>query len=225
MNQLAIKAIVGFSQLILVLGIILFVPPWTLGFWQGWLFLGIFAASSAAISFYLWWKDPQLLERRVRAGPGAEKEKRQQLIQALAAAAFIATILVPSLDRRFGWSAVPIPLEITGDVLVAAGFLLVFFVFRENTYTAATIEVSAGQSVVSSGPYAFVRHPMYAGALVFLFGTPLALGSWWGLFTFVPMAAVIVWRLLAEEDSLAKSLPGYTEYCRQVRYRLIPGVW
>ena len=114
---------------------------------------------------------------------------------------------------------------IVGDVLVALGFFIVFLVFRENSYTAATIEVAADQQVISTGPYALVRHPMYAGALVMLFGTPLGLGSWWGLLMFVAMTAVIVMRLLAEERFLGQKLPGYTQYCQKVRYRLIPFIW
>ena len=112
-----------------------------------------------------------------------------------------------------------------GDPLVAIGFAIVFAVFRANTFTAATVELAADQVVISSGPYAVVRHPMYAGALLLLLGTPLALGSWWGLLTMVPMTLTIVWRLLDEERFLAQNLPGYPDYQRKVRYRLLPLVW
>ena len=223
--NLARKTIFGFVWLILVLGILLMAPAWTLDYWQAWVYLAVFATSSALITGYLWKKDPKLLERRVNAGPTAEKEAMQKLIQAFASLAFIGMMVLPSLDRRFGWSCVPIVWVIAGDALVAAGFYIIFLVFKENTYTAATIEVAADQTVISTGPYAVVRHPMYAGALIMLFGTPLALGSWWGLIMFALMTLVIILRLLDEEKFLERSLPGYTEYCQKVRYHMIPFVW
>jgi protein-S-isoprenylcysteine O-methyltransferase Ste14 len=225
MNTLARKTILGFVRLVVAMGASLFAPAWTLDFWQAWVYLFTFAASSALITLYLWRKDPKLLERRVNAGPGAEKEKSQKLIQLFASILFVSIIIIPSLDRRFSWSDVPFPVVIAGDVLVTLGFFVVFIVFRENTYAAGTIEVAAGQKVISTGPYAIVRHPMYSGALVMLAGTPLALGSWWGLLMFVSMALVIIVRLLKEEQFLSKSLPGYEEYCRKVRYRLAPFIW
>ena len=225
MSNLARKTIRGFAQLIIGLGILLFAPAWTLNFWQAWVFLFVFAASAALITVYLWKKDPNLLERRVKAGPGAEREKSQRLIQLFASVAFIGMILLPALDHRFSWSDIPLFLVIAGDILIALGFLVIFFVFKENTFTAAVIEVAADQKVISTGPYALIRHPMYAGALILLLGTPLALGSWWGLLMFIPFAVIIVWRLLDEERFLSKYLAGYSEYKKKVRYRLIPFVW
>jgi protein-S-isoprenylcysteine O-methyltransferase Ste14 len=225
MRNLAGKTISGFAQLMVALGIALFGPAWTFDFLQAWVYLLIFAGSAALITVYLWQKDPKLLERRVNAGPTAEKENRQKLIQLVAAIAFIGILVVPSLDHRFGWSHVPLAIVIAGDALVVLGFLIVFFVFKENTFTAATIEVAADQRVIATGPYARVRHPMYVGGLILLLGTPLALGAWWGLVMFVALALVIVFRLLDEETFLAQHLPGYTDYCRRVRYRLVPGLW
>lgn len=225
MNNLKRKTILGFAQLIFMLGVALFAPAWTLDFWQGWVYLFVFAGSAALITVYLWKRDPKLLERRVNAGPGAEKEKSQNVIQLVAAVAFIGLLVLPSLDHRFSWSEVPLLIVIAGDVLVALGFFIVFIVFRENTFTAGIIEVVADQKVISTGPYAKVRHPMYSGGLVLLFGTPLALGSWWGLIMFIPIALAIVWRLLEEEKFLSKHLPGYSEYCQKVRYRLVPFVF
>ena len=137
---------------------------------------------------------------------------------------FIALFVFPAFDHRFGWSPVPLYISLAGDVLVAFGFLFIFFVFKVNTY-AATIQIAEGQKVISTGPYALVRHPMYAGALVMLIGVPLALGSWWGLFTLALIMPVLIWRLLDEEKFLSKNLPGYTEYCQKVRYRLVTSVW
>ncbi len=181
MNALARKTVLGFAELLGGLGLLLFAPAWTFDFWEAWVYLLVFAASTALITLYLWRQDPKLLERRVNAGPGAEKEPTQKRIQRLASLAFIGLFLLSSLDHRFSWSEVLLWGVIVGDLFVALGFLIVFLVFTENAFTAATIEVAPGQEVVSTGPYAIVRHPMYSGALVMLFGTPLALGSWWGL--------------------------------------------
>jgi protein-S-isoprenylcysteine O-methyltransferase Ste14 len=138
---------------------------------------------------------------------------------------FIGLIVVPALDFRFEWSAVPLWLVAAGDMLVAAGYSIIFLVYKENTFTSATIEVAEDQKVISTGPYAIVRHPMYAGALLYLLGTPLALGSWWG---FAPLAATLpflIWRVVDEEAFLAKNLTGYSAYRREVHYRLVPGMW
>jgi protein-S-isoprenylcysteine O-methyltransferase Ste14 len=225
MKNLAVNTILGFAQLVLALGLFLFAPAWTFDFWQAWIYLLVFVTSSALITIYLWKKDPALLERRVKAGPSAENEKKQKLIQVFASLAFMGLMIVPSLDRRFSWSEVPPLVVIGGDVLVALGFFIVFLVFKENTFTAATIEVNPDQIVVSTGPYAVVRHPMYAGALIMLFGTPLALGSWWALLLFILMTFVIIWRLLDEEQFLAARLSGYNKYCEKVQYRLLPSIW
>lgn len=225
MKSLAIKATLGFAQLLVCLALLLFAPAWTLHFWQAWVYLFLFASASAAITVYLWNNDRELLERRVNAGPAAEKEKRQKLIQAVASLAFFAEMIVPSLDHRFSWSRVPLSLVVAGNSLVIAGFLLVFLVLKENSFASATIGVASGQKVIATGPYAIVRHPMYSGALVMLLGTPLALGSWWGMLAVIPMPLILALRLLDEEKFLNKSLPGYQEYCRKVRSRLAPSIW
>jgi protein-S-isoprenylcysteine O-methyltransferase Ste14 len=213
------------AQLVLTLGIVLFAPAWTLDFPLAWIYLTLFTASAALITIYLAKHDPALLERRVRAGPRAESAPLQKAIQALAAPTFVGLFLVASLDHRFSWSHVPLTVTILGEIAVALGFLLVFAVFRVNTYTAATIEVAGGQTVVSAGPYAIVRHPMYVGALILLAGTPLALGTWWPLVLLVPLTVVIVIRLLDEETYLTAHLPGYAEYRQRVRFRLLPLIW
>lgn len=225
LGELAAKTLLGFAQLVVFVAAALFGPAWTFDYWQGWVYLGVFAGSSALITAYLWKNDRRLLERRVRAGPMAENEPRQKLIQLGATLAFIGIIVLPSIDRRFAWSDVPAAGAAGGDMLAALGFFIVFLVFKENTFTAATIEVAPDQRVISTGPYRIVRHPMYAGALVLLFGTPLALGSWWGETFFIALLVVIVCRLLDEETFLAKNLPGYDRYCAEVRYRLIPFVF
>jgi protein-S-isoprenylcysteine O-methyltransferase Ste14 len=225
LSKLAAKAILGFASLVLLLAIALFAPASTLRFWQAWLYLFLFTSSSAAITIYLWKRDRALLSRRVSAGPIAEKSRSQQIIQSLASLGFLAILIVPSLDFRFSWSRVPLVLIFAGDLLVLLGFYIVFRVFCVNTFTAATIEVSEQQTVTSTGLYAFVRHPMYSGALLMLLGTPLALASWWGLVPFVLMVAVIVVRLLDEEKVLLAQLPGYGDYLARVKYHLMPLVW
>ena len=225
MSNLHTKAWVALLLLFLVMAALLFVPPWTLDYWQAWTFLAVYFAASAAITLYLMKKDPQLLARRMSGGPAAEKLPAQKIIMSLTSLGFIGLLVIPALDRRFGWSHMPPGVALAGDVLVGFGFLGVFFVFRENSFTSATIELAPDQKVISTGPYALVRHPMYAAALVMLLGIPIALGSWWGVPVIVAILPALIWRLLDEEKFLAKNLPGYPEYQARVRYRLIPRVW
>ena len=181
MKHLNAKAIGGLLGTLLVMAAVLFLSAGTVRYWQAWTFLAVFSFSSIAITMYLMKNDPELLERRVRGGPTAEKETSQKIIQSLTSLAFIAMLVVPGLDHRFAWSSVPFYAGVAGNILVAVGFIIIFFVYKENSFTSATIDVYAGQTVISTGPYALVRHPMYVGALLMLLGMPLALGSWWGL--------------------------------------------
>ena len=225
MSSLEIKAFGGLLNLLVCLALLIFLPVWTFEYWQAWFFLCAFFGPALAITLYLMKNDPALLERRVKGGVAAEKQTSQKIIQGLAGIAFIATVIVPVLDHRFGLSVVPTYVVLAGDLLVVTGFIVVFLVFRENSYTSGIIEVAAEQRVISTGPYALVRHPMYGGALLMLVGIPLALGSWWGLFTIVPMTMIVVWRLLDEEKFLGRNLPGYQEYRKSVSYRLVPFIW
>jgi protein-S-isoprenylcysteine O-methyltransferase Ste14 len=225
MNILNVKAFGGLLLLLLVMAALLFVPAWTLDYWQAWTFLAVYFASSLAITIYLMKEDPKLLERRMSGGPTAEKEPTQKIIMVFASLGFIGLIVFPALDHRFAWSRTQPYVTLAGDVLIVLGWLTIFRVFKENTFTSAIIELAADQKVVSTGPYALVRHPMYAGAIVMLLGIPIALGSWWGLLVIVAMMPALILRLLDEEKFLARNLPGYVEYQRRVRYRLIPRVW
>lgn len=213
------------ARFMIAVAAVLFVAAWTLDYWQAWVFLAAFFGPSFAITAYLAKRDPGLLERRLVAGPSAEKERSQKIIQMLAMVAFIAIFVFPAIDHRHGWSSMPTSVALAGDLLIAIGFLAVFLVFKENSYASSIIEVGAEQKVVTTGPYAIVRHPMYSGALVMLVGVPLALGSWWGLLLVIPITVVLVWRLLEEEKFLAKNLTGYAEYQERVRYRLLPLLW
>jgi protein-S-isoprenylcysteine O-methyltransferase Ste14 len=204
---------------------LLFLPAGTLNYWQASVFMAVFVSASAVITIYLAIRDPGLLERRLRTGPTAEKEKSQKIIMSLAIMGFIALLVLPAFDHRFAWSPVPAYVSLIGDALVAIGFLLVFFVLKANTYGASTIQVAEDQKVISTGPYALIRHPMYAGSFPLIISTPLALGSWWGLSALIVLIPALIWRLLDEESFLRKNLPGYLEYTANVRYRLVPYVW
>jgi protein-S-isoprenylcysteine O-methyltransferase Ste14 len=225
MKGLYTKALLSLVALAISMGLLLFAPAGTAQYWQAWVYLGIFTGASLLTTVYLMKKDPALLKRRMSGGPTAERESAQKVIMSFASVGFIGLLVVPALDHRFRWSIVPFPVVIAGDALVAVGFYFIFLVYRENTFTSATIEVAKDQKVISTGPYALVRHPMYASAFLYLVGTPLALGSYWGLLALLFMMSVLIWRLFDEEKFLADNLPGYTEYQKQVQHRLLPYVW
>lgn len=225
MDNLLIKTAFGFAFLMLVLALALFLSAGSLNYWQAWVYLVVFAGCTTLITAYLVKNDRELLAGRVQAGPVAETQRTQQILQSLASLFFIGLFIIPGLDFRFGWSHVPPVLSLIADGLVALGFYMVFLVFRENSYTRATIAVSAEQHVITTGPYTLVRHPMYAGAMVLLIFTPVALGSWVGVPCSIPVILVIVARLLEEEKFLKASLRGYEEYCQKVPYHLIPFLW
>ena len=225
MEDLRKRAARSLLFLFLAVSALLFLPAWTVYYWQAWVYLIVFFIASVLTTAYLLKHDPALLKRRLSGGPVAEKEKTQKIIMLFASIAFTALLAVPALDRRFGWSAPPSYVAIGGDVLVAIGFYIIFLVYKENTFTSATIEIAEDHKVISTGPYALVRHPMYAGAFLYLLGTPLALGSYWGLLALAAMTIFLIWRLFDEEEFLAKNLPGYSEYRSKVRFRLLPFVW
>jgi protein-S-isoprenylcysteine O-methyltransferase Ste14 len=225
MKNINTRAWLGLDAVIVVMGLLLFVPAGTIRYWQAWLYLSIFTGASVLTTVYLMRNDPALLERRLRGGPTAEKRTAQRLIMLCTSIGFIALLVVPALDQRFGWSNVPLGGISAGDILVALGFYLISLVYRENTFTSATIEITENQKVVSTGPYAIVRHPMYASASLYLVGTPLALGSYWGLVPVVAIMLFLIWRLIDEERFLATNLPGYTEYQKRVRHRIVPFLW
>lgn len=225
MSSLIVKTILGFAFLMLVLGAALFVSAGDLNFWQAWIYLAVFAICTILITAYLILYDKELLAGRVQAGPIAETQRSQQILQSLASLFFIGLFIVPGLDFRFHWSAVPPILSWMADALVALGFVIVFLVFRENSFTRATIQVSTEQKVVTTGPYSVVRHPMYAGALFLLVFTPIALGSWVAVLFAILLILVIAARLLDEERYLTANLSGYAKYRQQVQYRLIPFIW
>jgi protein-S-isoprenylcysteine O-methyltransferase Ste14 len=207
------------------MGLLLFVPAGTLDYWQAWVFLTLYLGASVVMVLYLMKQDRALLVRRMRGGPFAEKAAAEKLIMLCTSLAFIALLVIPALDRRMRWSNAPALVAIFGDALVLAGWLITFAVLRANSFASATIEIASGQTVVSTGPYAIVRHPMYAGGLLMLLGVPLALGSYWGLAAVPAMWPFLLWRIFDEERLLRKQLQGYSEYCATTRWRLLPGVF
>jgi protein-S-isoprenylcysteine O-methyltransferase Ste14 len=192
--------------------------------WQAMVFALVYGACSLPSVFHLL-THPDLLRRRAHAGPLAEREPRQKLIISLVMLCALALVLILVLDENHAWSDVPAVVALFGDLLVGAGLLLIWLVLRANPFAASTVTVETGQVVISTGPYAHVRHPLYSGVLLLILGTPLALGSWWGLVPVLPLTALIIWRLEAEEVYLSARLPGYRDYCARVSYRLIPRVW
>lgn len=185
----------------------------------------VFMSSVNAIGVYLSIKDPALLERRKNVGPAVEQNVAQRLNMSLAIVSIVALLAYCALDHRFEWSPVPAYVSLIGDLLVVLGLFFIFFVFRANSFGASTVQTFENQEVISTGPYAVVRHPMYVGVLVMMIGVPLALGSWTGLAVLVVAVPALVWRILDEEKLLQNDLPGYAKYAQKVRYRLVPYIW
>jgi protein-S-isoprenylcysteine O-methyltransferase Ste14 len=225
MSSLKTRAWLSLAILDLIIAVVLFGFAGTLRYWQGWVYLLLMAGVSATITLDLMRRDPALLERRLKGGPTAESRPQQRLIMVGTSVCFFAMLIVPALDFRYQWSPVPPAMVVLGNILFVLGFAFIARIYRENTFTSATIGVIEGQQVISTGPYAVVRHPMYASGLLYLLGTPLALGSYWGLLPFAFMVPLLIFRLVDEERMLLRELPGYDDYRRRVRHRLVPFVW
>ncbi len=222
---LFLKTVLSLLAVAVCMGLLLFLPAGTLHYPCAWIYLAVYLGASLLICAYLLKKDPELLKRRLNGGPTAEKRPEQKVIMVFASLGFILLLVIPGFDRRYHWSNVNTVVAILGDAMVVLGLYLVFLVYRENTFSSATIEIAENQRVISTGPYAVVRHPMYACSLFYVVGMPLALGSYWGLIGAGVMLPVLIWRLLDEEKYLADNLAGYRDYQKQVRYRLVPRVW
>ena len=222
MNNLVQRTFIAPLQLIISLGVLIFLSAWTINFWQAWVYLFIFGLSFMLNLFYLYKNDQRLLQRRLNV---VEKEIQQKRTQLYISVAYLTVLFVSSLDHRFLWSEVPFSVVMTGDIFVILGYFIIFIALRDNAFAATTIEVFPDHKVVSSGLYAIIRHPMYLGAIIMLLGTPLALGSWWGILTFIPIIFLIVRRLFEEEKILSQHLSGYKEYCQNVKCYLVPFIW
>jgi protein-S-isoprenylcysteine O-methyltransferase Ste14 len=215
-------AIARFGGGALVLGAVFFLPAGTLRYWQAWVYIAVIFIPMILALRYLLAHDPALLERRLAA---REARAKQSAIQKLGSVFWLALFLIPGFDQRFGWSAVPWPLVVFSDLMVLGGYLLFFRVLLENSYASRTIQVHDGQTVITTGPYAVVRHPMYSAVLTMLVFSPLALGSFWALIPALLAPLVVVARIQDEEEMMLAELPGYRAYTQQTPHRLIPGVW
>jgi protein-S-isoprenylcysteine O-methyltransferase Ste14 len=223
-TQMSLKSRLELRFLIAVPAIaaFVFVPAGSLRFWQGWVFLVLWIIPTSITFAYFYKHDPEFVERRLQR---QEEVREQRIIMKFFRPAVAVIFLLPGLDHRFGWSHSPLWLTILGQAGFLGGYLMTLWVVKVNRFAAATIQVEAGQPVISSGPYGVVRHPMYLGmSQLFLF-TPLALGSYWTLPGFVLVVPVIVLRLLNEEKVLRQELSGYSEYCLRTRFRLVPFLW
>jgi protein-S-isoprenylcysteine O-methyltransferase Ste14 len=224
MENLKAKAWFGLGISFALIALALFLSAGTTNYWQAWVYLGVSAVVGILHTLYII-KDPILLEGRTKFGPTAEQRPIQKIIVLFAGLSAIAAFIVPALDHRFGWSNAPSWLSIEGDLLIVVSFWMVYRVFKENSFGSATVEINKEQTVISTGPYAIVRHPMYSSAVVYLIALSLALGSYWGLIPSVLTILGLVWRLFDEEKFLSRNLSGYTEYCVKVRWHLIPGIF
>ena len=219
--QVTTSSVLGLALIALAL----FWPAGTFDYWQAWVFLGMFVGLSVIYTVYAGLTNPEVLRRRMNAGPRHESRPVQKIVSAGVVLAFFALLVVSALDHRFGWSHVPTALVFVGNVVAAVGLGIAITVVTQNSYAAANITVEADQAVVSTGLYGLVRHPMYFGVLVMLIGVPLALGSYWGLVLVAFDAILFTMRIFDEEKALTEELTGYREYTEKVHSRLVPGVW
>jgi protein-S-isoprenylcysteine O-methyltransferase Ste14 len=225
MTSLKAKALTSFLKKLVIVSLLIFVSAWSLAFWEAWVFLVVFFIPQLLMIIYFSRTDPDLLERRLKGRLFAENRTRQKIIMSLISLFFVFTVFVSGLDHRLNWSHVPTFLVVAADVAVVLGFIIQFDTFKQNSFASAVVEIAAKQEVISTGSYAVVRHPMYAGALVVDFFLPIALGSWWGVLFVLVILVLIILRLFDEEKLLVLSLPGYEAYCQRVKYRLIPNFW
>jgi protein-S-isoprenylcysteine O-methyltransferase Ste14 len=221
-KTLMTKIILRFSFFIILMGLLILLPAGTFNYWQVYLYLAVIVFPMMFVLSFFLKNDPRFIERRIRT---KEKEKQQKFIQITFSFFFFSGYIVSGLDKRFGWSDIPSDIVILADIVILLGYLMVYFVFKQNRYASRVVEVEQDQKVVSTGLYALVRHPMYLGVLIMYIPTPIALGSYWGLIPIATIPLALVLRILNEEKVLHKELPGYNEYCQRTRYRLIPFIW
>ena len=219
---LARKVLIRIALILPVLWAVFFIPAGTLAYWEAWVYLAVLLIPFAFAVLYLFKSSPALLERRMQT---REREPAQRRLISLSLLWFILAFILPGLDRRFGWSDVPVPVVLAADLLVLLGYGIVVLAFRENQYASRIVQVEQGQQVITTGPYALVRHPMYLGAMLMYAASPLALGSYWALIPALLIVPILVARIIGEEKVLERDLPGYADYTQRTRYRLIPGIW
>ncbi len=206
--------------IMIVLGLVLFLPAGSLRYWPAWIFWFGISALTFFIAAYFLKKSPELLARRMKLKDQENTRKPPAFLNL-----FLLGYLIPGLDFRFHWSAVPVWLVIASNALVFLGYIFIIIVFKENSYASTVIQVEQEQQVITTGPYAIVRHPMYLGMLIMSLFTPLALGSYWAIIPFLLTVPWTVIRIKIEEETLLRDLPGYKDYCLKTPYRLIPSIW
>ena len=216
------RAILAAASAVVFFCLLFFAPAGTFAYWQAWAYMGVVLIPMLFVLVYMLRSAPELLARRLQM---RERERTQQGVIGFGIVFLIGAFLLPGFDRRWGWSSMPWWVVVAADLLVLLGYAMIFRVFRENRYTSRTVQVEQGQQVISTGPYARVRHPMYVGVLVFYLASPIALGSWWAFLPAAVIIPILVVRILNEEQVLERDLPGYKEYKQKVRYRLVPGIW
>jgi len=216
------KMILRFSFVPLFIGVFTLLPAGTFKYWQVYLYFFVIVIPMIFVLFYFLKRDPKFLERRTK---GTEKVKEQKLIQLINLPVFLAAFIIPGLDRRFGWSDVPVEIIIITNIVILGGYLIIFNVFRQNSFASRIVETDKEQKVITTGLYSTVRHPMYIGVLIMYMPTPMALGSYWGLIPMALLPVALVLRILNEEKVLKENLEGYKEYCLKTKYRLIPYIW
>ena len=220
--KLLINALTKFTCGLLLVGLLLFLPAGTFAYPWGWLLVGLLFVPMLIAGFVMLFRAPDFLAKRLDA---KEKQAAQKGVLAFSGLMFVAGFVVAGLDFRFGWSQMPLWVVIAASVLFLAAYVLYAEVMRENAYLSRTIKVEEGQTVVDTGLYGIVRHPMYAVTVLLFLMMPLVLGSWYALIAFAFYPVIIIVRLTDEEKLLTKELPGYADYKKKVRYRLIPFIW
>jgi protein-S-isoprenylcysteine O-methyltransferase Ste14 len=221
-SELIKKVFTRILVFIALMLVMFFVPAGTFSYWEAWVYLTVILVFMFSFLIYILKNDPELMERRMRT---KEKETKQKLIVRLLFLCFLFTFLLPGFDKRFEWSHVPVEAVIFADIIVLLGYSMIFLAMRENSYASRIIEVEKGQKIISSGPYAIVRHPMYLGESLLLLLSPLALGSYWAIIPALFIIPILVARIRNEEQILERELKGYQEYMQKIKFRLIPGIW
>ena len=223
-----IKVLVGqLVYLVLFFTLPLFLAAGTIAWLAGWIFLVLFFSFVFAITLWLFRHNPDLLKERMTMTSPDQKAWDKVGFAVIYVVFLVWLVLMPLDAVRFHWSQMPVWLQVAGAIVLVCSFYLFFVTFRENSYLSPMVRIQKdrGQTVVSTGPYHYVRHPMYAAALLFLFGTALLLGSWYGLLVALLLVGMIAGRAVLEERTLQQELQGYDAYMAQVKYRLIPHVW
>ncbi len=210
------------TLVILMIGALLFGPAGSFDYWNGWVFMAAFFGPMTGALAHFYRNDRAFLLERMRTD---EKQKEQKIYAKLSLLWFIIWFAIPGFDYRFGWSHVPAWLVVAAVIVMITGYTLFILVMVQNRYASRVIEIQAGQHLIDTGMYSVVRHPMYAAALIMFTPYPLVLGSYYALIPTLLLPPLLIYRLKNEEKVLLEGLPGYADYTRKVKYRLIPFVW